>query len=200
MKIGIYGGSFDPVHLAHLKMAEAFLASCSLDICYFVPTTVSPFKIGEKQANERNRYNMLKIAIEDNTKFQVSDYEISSPDAVSYTYKTVTHFTNTFPDAEIFLLIGGDNASTFQKWKNWEYILENVTLCIVDRPGALSDKQKEEIKKALSIKSKEPHWVSAPLMEISSTIIRANVSKGFSIKKLVPKKVENYIKEHQLYL
>ncbi len=200
MKIGIYGGSFDPVHLAHLKMAEAFLASCSLDICYFVPTAVSPFKIGEKQANERNRYNMIQIAIEDNTNFQVSDYEISLPDAVSYTYKTVTHFTNTFPDAEIFLLIGGDNASTFQKWKNWEYILENVTLCIVDRPGALSDKQKEEIKKALSIKSKEPHWVSAPLMEISSTIIRANVSKGFSIKKLVPKKVENYIKEHQLYL
>ncbi len=200
MKIGIYGGSFDPIHKAHLKMAEAFLASCSLDICYFVPTAVSPFKIGEKQANERNRYNMIQIAIEDNTKFQVSDYEISSPDEVSYTYKTVTHFKKTFPDAEIFLLIGGDNAAKFQKWKNWEFILENVSLCIVDRPGALSDMQKDRIKKALSIKSKEPHWVSAPLMEISSTIIRANVSKGFSINNLVPKKVENYIKEHQLYL
>lgn len=200
MKIGIYGGSFDPIHNAHLKMAEAFVASCSLDKCVFIPTATSPFKIGEKQTNARNRYEMTALAIEKYPKFDISDFEISNPDEVSYTYKTLNYLNNLYAEDNLYLLIGGDNAAAFKKWKNWQDILNMAQLCIVDRPGTLDAKQKEEIKKALSNKSKEPHWVSAPLMEISSTIIRAKVSKGFSIKDLLPKKVENYIRQNRLYL
>ncbi len=200
MKIGIYGGSFDPIHNAHLKMAEAFTESCSLDKCIFIPTATSPFKIGERHTNARKRYDMIALAIEDRKNFEISDFEINNPDDISYTYKTILHLKQEYKNDELFLLIGGDNAVKFEKWKNWQDILMLVQLCIVNRPGTMTEKEKEEIKKALSNKSKEPHWVSAPLMEISSSIIRANVSKGFSINSLVPKKVENYIKQNRLYL
>ncbi len=199
MKIGIYGGSFDPIHNAHIEMAKSFVASCKLDKCIFIPNATSPFKIGESHVSARNRYNMVKLATKENVKYEVSDFEIQNESEISYTYKTVAYLKKIHPNDSLYLLIGADNALSFTRWKNWQEILNNVQLCIVDRPGVLNLKDKEEIKKALSNKSKEPHWVSASLMEISSTIIRSKVSKGFNINHLVPKKVADYIKAYNLY-
>jgi nicotinate-nucleotide adenylyltransferase len=180
-------------------MAKCFSEQMKLDKCIFVPNRISPFKTEEHVIESIYRLEMVNIAVEGIDKFEVSDFELTNSQEISYTYLTLEHYRNIFPNDELFLLIGLDNAVNFDKWKNWELILNYVSLCIVDRPEIADKEGKEKIIKALSNKSKEPHWVSAPLMEISSSIIRSKVAKGFKINELVPKKVEEYIYEHNLY-
>ncbi len=196
-RIGIIGGSFNPVHTAHCRIAEEFLAQTSCDICYFIPTAVSPFK--QKQpfdVQDADRLAMLRLATSYHPKFSVSDLEIRRG-GVSYTIDTISIIQELHPNAALFLLIGQDQAAEFERWKEWEFILERVQLCIVRRPE--SDAPVAEITHRLTYAGKPLLWVDCPLMNVSSTLIREYIRQGIDISSMVSPDVMAYIHEHQLY-
>mgnify|MGYP006286289623 FL=1 len=200
-KIGISGGTFNPIHLGHLIIAELFAGEMKLDKCFFVPAWLSPYKTENNEAQNiapDHRAKMVKLAIEDNERFDIDLFEIKKK-GVSYTYDTILHFEKKYPDAEIFLLIGTDQAKDFQGWSNWEKIISKVRLSIACRPNIISDNEKNKINESLSLDDRSPIWLQTPLLEISSTNIRQRAKRGESIKYLVPFSVENYILKNRLY-
>jgi nicotinate-nucleotide adenylyltransferase len=200
-KIGIIGGTFNPVHNAHLGIAEHFIEQMQLDKCYFVPAALSPFKTEDESANlisSEHRIEMLKLAIKANPKLDVDTFEIEQG-GVSWTINTVKYFREQFPDAELFLLIGGDHALVFTQWGKWQEILELVTLCIARRPGIISKEREKEINKTLTINNKVPIWLDTPLIDISASEIRERVRRNEPINTFVSKAVQEYIFYHNLY-
>lgn len=197
-KIGIFGGTFNPVHNAHLTIAERFVDQCNLDFCLFVPAFISPFKTDDDSINlatPEQRIEMLQLAIADNPKFDIDDFEIQQ-NGISYSEYTIDYLIKKYSNPELFLLIGTDQAQDFQLWKNWQQILEKTQLCIAHRPNYKSNK---ELKDKLTINNKKPFWIEAPLMEISASDIRMRISEGKEVEKLISNGVINYIKDNGLY-
>ncbi|MFA6571528.1 MAG: nicotinate (nicotinamide) nucleotide adenylyltransferase [Bacteroidota bacterium] len=198
-RIGIIGGTFNPVHNAHLIIAEHFCNSMKLDICIFIPANISPFKVDDKKANENNtehRLKMLELAIEGHPKFRIDTYEISKG-GVSYSYDTLQYLKNKYPADILFMLIGSDQALSFHDWGNWEKILQIVQVCV-----ALKNEDIEKTSLIESILKNEVHppvFLNSPLIEISSSIIRRRISDSKPIHNLVPAEVEKYILENRLY-
>jgi nicotinate-nucleotide adenylyltransferase len=201
MKIGIIGGSYNPPHIAHLVIADRFAEQMQLDRTFFVPAYRSPFKLGEdstEATTPEQRVAMLHLAIERNPSFEVNTVEIERAD-VSYTINTVKYFRTSFPDAELFLLIGSDQAAAFTKWKDWEEILQLVQVCIARRPHTIALEVERAITFHLATTRREPVWIDAPILAVSSTEIRNRVAARLSIRFLVPRAVEGYIHDNRLY-
>lgn len=199
MRTGIVGGSFNPIHFGHLIMAELLLDSAKMDRILFLPTGHAPHKKDLIAAEDR--YNMVKLAIEDNEKFLLSDIE-SKKAEISYTYDSITELKKTFPEDEIFFVIGTDNLFNLESWNYFEKLALSTKFLLVNRyPG--SNFQKEEI--ISKIKDLEKRYdakidaIENPIIEISSSYIRDRIKKGLSIKYLTPKKVEKYIEDRKLY-
>jgi nicotinate-nucleotide adenylyltransferase len=200
-KIGIIGGTFNPIHIGHLIIADHFQNELGLNKCFFVPAWLSPFKTEDPAAQEipaEHRVNMLRLAIEGNTYFDIDLFEIEKK-GISYTYDTVQHFMARFPEAELFLYIGSDQAKSFTEWGNWEKIIKQTQLCIAARPESYSIDEKNVITKNLTVNGKSPYWLETPLLEISSSDIRERVISNKSIRYLVPEKVREYISVKRLY-
>ncbi len=200
-KIGIVGGSFNPVHIAHLIIADRFTEQLALDRTFFVPAYRSPFKLEEDPheiATAQQRVEMLRLAIADHPKFAVEEYEIRRG-GVSYTIDTVQYFREQFPRAALFLLIGSDQAAAFTRWHRWEEILQQVQICIARRPFAVPPDIERALTYTLTYEGKAPVWIDAPLLAISATMIRQRVQQGKSIRYLVPAAVERYIRSQKLY-
>ncbi len=193
MRIGIYGGTFDPIHIAHMIIAECAREQLQLDKLYFIPTFIPPHKKTVTVSDAQDRIDMVKCAIQSDKNFYLSDYEINRKET-SYTVYTLQHFRQTMglDREQLFLLIGADNYIEFHKWKNPEEIVKLCRLCIVDRPN-LSGKDAGQPVQTDAI------WIDAPLMGISSSDIRDKVRQGKSIHYLVPLSVEEYIISHNLY-
>jgi nicotinate-nucleotide adenylyltransferase len=199
MRIGIIGGSFNPIHIAHLIIADRFCDQMELDRCIFVPAAQSPFKINDTSlASGEHRASMVQLATEQHPKFEVSDIEICRG-GVSFTIDTVRAIQKQYPDASVSLLIGSDQAIEFVRWKEWESICREAQLCIVRRPFLLTPEMEERITDMLSIDGASPVWITAPLLEISSTEIRQRVAAGRSINYLTVKAVRDYIFAAGLY-
>ncbi|NQW28948.1 MAG: nicotinate (nicotinamide) nucleotide adenylyltransferase [Ignavibacteria bacterium] len=200
MNIGIIGGSFNPVHIAHLIIADRFVDQMKLDRCYFVPTNLSPFKTEQSKhdATPAERFEMVQHATILHPQFRVSDTEIVRG-GVSYTVDTIKQFKEEHPDATLHLLIGSDQAIEFVRWKDWKTIVELAQLCIVRRPFMLTPEQERRLTESLTVNGKAPIWINAPLLEISSTEIRKRVSENRGVNYLTVKAVRDYITEHQLY-
>jgi len=131
-KIGIYGGTFDPIHLGHLIIAQCFVEQFSLDKCYFVPAKISPFKIEQNLTfSDAERIKMIELSIKENPNFAIDTYEIENTD-ISYTINTIRYFRSKYPLSELFLLIGYDQAINFDKWKNSE-LIKNLANIVVAR-------------------------------------------------------------------
>lgn len=169
MRIGIFGGSFDPVHLGHLRLAEKMLKSKALQRIYFVPVKRSPFKSRAPAANAKDRLTMLRLALRKNPALKISECELRRP-SPSYTAHTVKFFRKRFPRAQFYLLMGQDALKHFRKWKNPREIQKECRLL--------------------------PH---ARIGGISSSKIRVRAASGRSLKGLVPGKVERYIVWKGLY-
>lgn len=200
MTIGIIGGSFNPIHIAHLIIADRFVDQRGLDHCFFVPTHQSPFKTSDAAvAPAADRLAMVQLATVQHAKFQVSDVEIQRG-GVSYTIDTIRHFAAQYPDAEINILIGSDQAVEFVRWKDWQQIVREAQVCIVRRPFLLTPEMEERMSENLTIDDRAPVWITAPLLEISSTDIRKRVREHKSINYLTVKAVRDYIAEHGLYV
>lgn len=188
MRIGLIGGTFDPPHIAHLIGARRALEQLNLDCVIFVPNNIPPHK-PPAEAGQIDRLEMVKLAIEGEKGFEVSDFEIKSG-GISYTFRTVEYFHRQV--SEIYLLLGEDSLKSFHKWKNYERILQLAHLAWFPRAGKeIHEVSPEILSRAIKIDSE--------IIHISSTKIRELIKKGFSIKWLVPDKVIEYIYDKKLY-
>ena len=199
-RIGIYGGSFDPIHLGHLLIAEQFLNDMQLDVVRFIPTKISPFKQGYTPTSDKHRLEMLKLAIGAHPRFELDPIEIERG-GVSYTIDTVKAYQETEPTAQLYLLIGADSLKDFRKWKSPETLLDLVQL-VVARRGGMPEPDWRELEGLLSkerLEASQQLKLDVPAIEISSKDVRKRLEEGRTIRYLVPAPVEVYIREHQLY-
>jgi nicotinate-nucleotide adenylyltransferase len=196
-RIGIFGGTFNPIHNAHLSIANKFAEQARLDFCYFVPAFISPFKTdnAEELIDASYRVNIVKLAIEDNPIFRICTYEIDKA-GISYSYDTLQYLKSKHTDSEFYLLIGMDQAVEFRKWRDWEKILEEAYLYVVPRPENSSDK---DIKFVNSLSRDKISWLQTETSDISASSIREAIKNCESISSFVPAKVEDYIIRNGLY-
>lgn len=196
MKIGIVGGTFNPIHNGHLYMAYEAKESLSLDQIIIIPNYIPP----HKDANERNPEDvrqMLSLVFEGIEGFSVSTYELDKK-GLSYSYETLEYFTKMNPNDEFYFIIGEDSYVDFSAWKNPQRILELTTLVIFERKFY----DEEKMNKAREFIKKTGHeeiFLSSLTLEISSSDIRERVRKGKEIGFLVPREVKEYIIEKGLY-
>lgn len=198
MKVGILGGSFDPVHNEHLAIAKAAASQLGLDKLIVVPAFTPPHKRGKKLTSPEDRTAMLSLAFEDFPSAEISDYEISSG-GTSYSYLTCRHYQELYPEAEIFFIIGMDMLVNFFHWKNPEDILSNVTLAVCGRDEGKGTPEEYE-ESFFSRFGKRFVRVHYDGQNVSSTQVRVLARIGEDISSLVPCKVASYIEERKLYL
>ncbi|MBS1537994.1 MAG: nicotinate (nicotinamide) nucleotide adenylyltransferase [Bacteroidetes bacterium] len=194
-KIGIMGGSFNPVHNAHCIMADCFVREVNCDVCYLVPSAISPLKPVNTLVSSEHRLAMLKLATQNNPKLEVSDIEIIRG-GISYTIDTIRWFQSHFPESKLYLLIGADQAVEFTRWKEWKVILQAVQLCIASREGI--DNQ-DDILKALTVDDRSPIWLNCPTIQLSSTMIRQYLNFNKPVKNFLADEVVEYIHINKLY-
>lgn len=198
-RIGIIGGSFNPIHIAHLIIADRFVDQMQLDVCMFVPAYQSPFKQAtDVIALPEHRLEMVRLATLQHPHFLVSDVEIRRG-GVSYSVDTITHLRNQYPEAHLSLLVGSDQALEFDRWHRWQEIANNACICIVKRPFLLTAEIEQRVTNKLTVDGRAPVWIEAPLLEVSSTDIRKRVLESKSINYLTVKAVRDYISTHGLY-
>ncbi len=188
-KVGIFGGTFDPIHHGHLITAQSVREIRKLDKIIFIPAYISPHKTNVKTSSPEDRLNMIKISIEGVDFFEVSDYEIKKHD-VSYTVDTLREFKKFYDEIE--LIIGYDNIFKFYTWKEPDEIMKLAKVLVLKRK---SSQPIEFIDKYVE----QATFVQTRGIEISATDIRHRVHQGLPIHYLVPKAVEQYIIEHKLY-
>ena len=189
-RIGLFGGSFDPVHLGHLILAQIACEELDLRKVYFVPTAVPPHKIDRELTPFELRVKMLQLAIEGNEDFEIS--LIENGETPSYTYETILKFKEAgYSKDELHLLVGSDSLNDMGKWREPNKIFANATIVSMMRPG-YEDIPSLPAGSAIVVLERGSN-------SISSTDIRELVKSGRSIKYLVPEAVEDFIKEHSLY-
>jgi len=189
-KIGLFFGSFNPIHIGHLIIANTMLENTDLHEVWFVVSPHNPLKKKSTLLHEFDRMYMVERAISDNYRMRGIDIEFHMP-RPSYTIDTLTYMVERWPDKHFVLIIGEDNLPHFHKWKNYEQILANFELYVYPRPGITDDAQ---IKNHPSIR-----MVDAPLLDISATFIRNLIRNEKSAKYLLPPEVEDYIRTRGFY-
>ncbi|WP_235298580.1 nicotinate (nicotinamide) nucleotide adenylyltransferase [Portibacter marinus] len=189
MKIGLYFGSFNPVHVGHMIISSHMLQYTDVDQVWMVVSPHNPHKEKKSLAKDYDRLHLVTLAIGDNPGIKASNIEFSLPKP-SYTIDTLTYLKEKYPDHIFSLIMGGDNLSTFHKWKNYELILRDYDIKVYQRPsydlGELQNHPKVSI-------------VPAPMLDISSSFIRKSIKTGHSIQYLVPQSVFEYIDSNKMY-
>lgn len=197
-RYGIMGGTFNPIHLAHLYIAYEAKEQLNLDKIIFMPTGNPPHKKDNKIIDVKYRYDMVKKAIEGYEGFVISDYEINK-EGYSYTYETLQYLKDKYNKCEIYFISGGDSLMDIEKWRNPEIILKNCTFVAFNR-GIYTKEVLNEQKKKLEDKYKcKITLLDVVDMDISSSIIRKRLQDGKRIDFFVSKEVEEYIEENELY-
>jgi nicotinate-nucleotide adenylyltransferase len=189
MKVGLFFGSFNPVHAGHMVIAGYMTEFSDLDQVWFVVSPHNPLKLKSTLLQDYHRMTLVKIAIGDNRKLKASDIEFKLPKP-SYTIHTLAHLFEKFPAHQFVLILGSDNLESFKKWKNYEQILEQVELYVYPRRtsdgGELINHPKVKI-------------IDAPIMELSSTFIRDAIKNKKDVRYMMPEKVWEYIDEMNFY-
>ncbi len=189
MKTGLFFGSFNPIHLGHLVIAEYMATRTDLDEVWLVVSPQNPLKKKKSLANNFDRLHLVRLATEDNPKLKVSDIEFKLP-IPSYTVDTLTFLREKHPNREFALIMGGDNLCSLPKWKNYEILLRDYPIYVYNRPNYGDCPLKEH---------PAIHFFDAPLMDISATFIRESIKKRLSIRYLVPPKVYAEILQSGMY-
>ncbi len=198
MRIGIFGGTFDPVHLGHINLAAQAIREARLDKLIFVPAKVQPFKQDQDITPEKERLEMLKLAIEGMPKAEISTIELERED-ISYTVTTLRQFKKEMPGADLFFLIGADAFLKIFKWNGAAEILSEHSFLVGTRPGYKEANLQEVIGKARILHNTKITRLNNEEFDINSTEIRRRAEVGESIDHLVPAPVVEYIKSHGLY-
>lgn len=191
-KIGLFFGSFNPVHVGHLIIASHIVDSTDLKEVWLVVSPHNPLKNKASLANDYDRLHMVELAIGDSVSLRASNIEFGLP-RPSYTIDTLTYMSEKYPNYDFALIMGGDNIQTLDKWKNYLALVKQYPIYVYARPGynAAIPADVQEIA--------EIHMVEAPLLELSSTFIREKIQMGDAIKYLVGEKVADYIESARLY-
>ncbi|MCE7864543.1 MAG: nicotinate-nucleotide adenylyltransferase [Bacteroidetes bacterium CHB5] len=188
-KIGLFFGSFNPIHTGHLIIANIMAENTDLHKVWFVVSPQNPLKPSKGLLHEFDRYDMVKAAIADHYKLEVSDVEFHLPKP-SYTIHTLAYLKEKHPTKEFKVIVGGDNLENFSKWKNHEEILNQHGLYVYKRPGVTNT----PLERHTNV-----HIVDAPLLDISATYIRNCIRQNKSIRYLVPEPVEQLIRQKNFY-
>ena len=189
MKVGIYGGSFNPIHNGHIKLAEIFLQEACLDEVWFMVSPQNPFKINDKLLDDTLRLQLVRKALNGKKGMVACDYEFRLPKP-SYSWDTLQRLSADFPTYEFVLLIGGDNWQAFDKWYHAEDILANYRVAVYPR------KSDETVEKCNTLPSDNVTLLNIPLINISSTDIRLRIKNGHTIKGLVPECIEKDVEKY----
>lgn len=189
MKIGLYFGTFNPIHIGHMAIANYMVEFTGIRQLWFIVSPQNPFKEEKSLLKDYHRLEMVNLAIEGDDRFRASGIEFKLP-RPSYTINTLVYLHEAHPDHEFYLLMGSDNLKHFHKWKNADLILENNHILVYPRPG-------EQPQPA----SLHPHihMVEAPLMEISASFIRQAIADGKNVSYFIPPKVWQYLQEMNFY-
>lgn len=190
MRIGLFFGSFNPIHIGHLVIADVMANQTDLDEVWFVVSPLNPFKSSSTLLHEFDRFKMVEQAIADNFKFRASDVEFNMP-RPSYTADTLAYLSDKNPQHDFKLIIGEDNLLHFHKWKNHKTILENFGLYVYPRPQV--DKSK------IRVSHENIKYVDSPMLDISATFIRSSIRNEHSVQYLLPPAVVDYIKLKKFY-
>lgn len=213
-RAGLFGGTFDPVHLGHLRAAEEIREILSLDKVYFIPAAIAPHKQASNATPSSHRLEMLRLAVSDNPGFEVCDFELSK-DTPSYTVETLRYLKKTKPESEFYFMVGNELFREIDTWREWRELFRLANFAVITRPGysepggkklplALENdfsyyKGREDV---IFYKDKNSSLIAFSRimgLEVSSTEIRRCVNSGRSIKYLVPASVEEYILRHGIY-
>ena len=189
LKTALYFGSFNPVHIGHLIIAQQVVESGAADRLWFVVSPQNPLKPSSSLLNEYDRVHLVELAIAGNPKFRASKVEFSLPKP-SFTIDTLAYLTEKHPGEEFAVVMGGDSVQNIRKWKNWETLVERHELIIYNRPGF-------EVPKDLP--GTRIRVLDAPLLEISATFIRERIKTGASARYLLPDAVWTYVEENRYY-
>jgi nicotinate-nucleotide adenylyltransferase len=188
MKLGILGGTFNPIHFGHLKLAQESMTKLNLDEVIFVPTYTSPFEPNEESITAQHRFNMLKLALAPYDKFEISTFEIDKK-GISYTIDTLKYFKSKLNDNEqLYFIAGSDVLTDLNKWKNVDEIFALCTFVVAKRPGFHVSNDVSHIK-----------FINIEARNISSSKIRDMLKKREDIEGLVPDRVLEYIRDNGLY-
>lgn len=199
-RIGVIGGTFDPIHLGHLLAAEQFREQCGLDEVRFVLAATSPFKIEERAIDAKHRWEMLQLAVGGNPAFRADDRELRRG-GTSYTVDTLREIQSEHPGAELNFLMGADSLVDFAKWREPSEICRLAFIAVVAR-GGWPEPDLSRLTPFLppdQLLHPSKHLIAMPQCEISSTRIRQSVAQRRSIRYQVPPAVSAYIDQHQLY-
>jgi nicotinate-nucleotide adenylyltransferase len=188
-KVGLFFGSFNPIHIGHLIIANIMAENTDLSKVWFVVSPQNPFKPRKSLLHEFDRYDLVKAAIADHYKLEASDVEFHLPKP-SYTIHTLTHLAEKFPEKDFKVIIGEDNLENFPQWKNHQQIMEQFGLYVYPRPHVTNS----ELKRHPNVK-----LIEAPLLDISATYIRECIKNHRSIRYLVPEPVEQLIRIRHFY-
>ncbi len=212
-RIGLFGGTFDPIHFGHLRAAEEIKHILNLDKILFIPSATPPHKKNSHITLAKDRLEMIRLAIDGNKYFEISNFELEST-SPSYTIITLEHFKNNEPDSEFYFIVGNELFNEIETWRDYKRLFELSNFAVITRPGfseldssriplALKDnfRYHNTIENVISFSNnkKEIVFIEIKGIEISSTDIRGFVNSEQSIKYLVPDKVENYIRSQKLY-
>jgi len=189
-RIGVFGGSFDPIHIGHLAIAQEALWQCELDIVLFMVAAIPPHKRAPEVSAE-HRLRMVELAIEGEPAFRPSRIEMERGGA-SYTAETLAELHRTYPEATLFLIVGADSAIDFSCWKDPNAVIEMANVVIAPRPGFNLSKMEPRLQGKAQV-------FQSPTLELSSTMIRDRLREGRPVRFLVPETVEQYIRKHGLY-
>lgn len=189
MKTGLFFGSFNPVHIGHMIIANHLVENSDLQEVWLVVTPHNPHKQRHTLANDHDRLHLVRLAIGDNYKLRASDIEFSLPKP-SYTVETLAYLREKYPNRSFALIMGGDNLLSLPKWKNHDVILANHDIYVYNRPGYEEGplSQHERVQ-----------YVEAPLLNLSATYIRQQIKDKKSIRYLVPDAVYDYLEDSTLY-
>lgn len=198
-KIGVYGGTFDPIHNGHLSLAADAVDMAGLDDMIFMPVYIQPFKQDKKLTDGNDRLAMLRLAIEEHPAFAVSNYEMRT-EGVSYTYKTLRVIKDAYDkDDKLYFICGTDSFIKIETWKNAEELLDRYSYIVGTRPGYREDELKETIERIRAAHGTEILDIKNRKVDVSSTMIREKVKNGEPVTGLVPETVERYIRIYGLY-
>lgn len=191
MKIGLYFGTFNPIHIGHVIIANHMAEHSDLDQVWLVVTPHNPHKQKTTLLDDYQRFHMVTLATEDFTKIKPSDIEFKLPQP-NYTVHTLAHLEEKFPQHEFSLIMGEDNLNSLHKWKNYELILKNHSIYVYPRLNS------GEID-AQFVNHPKIHRVGAPVIELSSTFIRESIRNKKNVAPMVPQKVWEYIDSSAFY-
>ena len=188
MKIGLYFGSFNPVHVAHLIIANHVLNETDIEKIWFVVSPQNPFKTESGLLNEYHRLHLVRLATEDDNRIKASDIEFGLPKP-SYTTNTLAYLAERYPEHEFCLVMGSDSFQNLTKWKNHEVIVKNYSIYVYLRSGF----------EAKNTGNAKLHIVDAPVLQLSATQLRKSLQEGKSIRYMVPDKVLDEIEKGNYY-